>query len=181
MGQSDDVAVHGYPARRLDIRVDRPFAQFRGEYERAVPPYDKEAFDALVARQAPWSDVLDLMRERAPHGFLIYWSSDDVQPMMRLAGDSAHCVEYLMGNHTIAERMFRHDPAAMLYAPLRTTISADAAGGGTRFTIEQPSCPMSSFGQPGITEVGLDLDREVADLLAYLGVAVPEQLRCGQT
>jgi len=41
--------------------------------------------------------------------------------------------QYLMGNHTIAERMFRHDPAVMLHAPLRTrarqTVGGGAVGG----------------------------------------------------
>ena len=35
---------------------------------------------------------------------------------------------YLMGNATIAEQMFRHDPRAMLYAPLRTLIWEDPKG-----------------------------------------------------
>jgi hypothetical protein len=38
---------------------------------------------------------------------------------MSLAGDPARCTAYLMGNHTIAEQMYRHDPSVMLYAPLR--------------------------------------------------------------
>jgi len=58
--------------------------------------------------------VLDLMDSSAPHGFLTYWSID-TQPMMSLAGATARCVEYLMGNATIAERMFRHDPTVMMY------------------------------------------------------------------
>lgn len=41
---------------------------------------------------------------------------------MRLAGDTAKGTFYLMGNHTIAERMYRHHPAVMLYAPLHTMI-----------------------------------------------------------
>jgi hypothetical protein len=28
------------------------------------------------------------------------------------------CVEYLLGNHVVAERLFRHDPATALYVPL---------------------------------------------------------------
>ncbi|GGO27409.1 hypothetical protein [Micromonospora parathelypteridis] len=164
-----------YQARCLDIRVDRPFEDFRRQYEQAVPPYDAGAFNALVARGAPWDDVLALMRERAPHDFLIYWSSGDLQPMMKLAGDPLHCVEYLMGNHTTAERMFRHDPAAMLYAPLRVVI-CDGPQGGARFVIEQPSRPFGSFGVDAIHEVSLDLDREVAALLAHLQVPVPAGL-----
>ncbi|WP_328416144.1 hypothetical protein OG470_25500 [Micromonospora sp. NBC_00389] len=168
-------AERSYQARCLDISIDRSFEDFRRQYEQAVPPYDDAAFNALVARDAPWDDVLSLMRERAPHDFLIYWSSGDLQPMMKLAGDSLHCVEYLMGNHTTAERMFRHDPAAMLYAPLRTMIS-DGPDGGARFIIEQPSRAFGSFGVDAIHEVGLELDREVAALLAFLEVPVPAHL-----
>ncbi|MEU5554490.1 hypothetical protein ABZ738_32450, partial [Micromonospora sp. NPDC047793] len=169
------VTVRSYQARRLDITVDRPFEDFRHQYEQAVPPYDAEAFNALVARGAPWTDVLTQMRQRAPHNFLIYWRSGDLQPMMNLAGDSAHCVEYLMGNHTIAERMYRHDPTVMLYAPLRTVISSQPAG-SARLTIEQPSCAMGSFGVDAIHAVGVELDHEVAALLRHLAVAIPSQL-----
>ncbi|WP_433132344.1 hypothetical protein ACQPWW_12765 [Micromonospora sp. CA-240977] len=171
----DVITMRSYQARRLDIVVDRSFEDFRHQYERAVPPYDAEAFEALVARRAPWADVLTLMRERAPHNFLIYWSSEDLQPMMNLAGDSAHCVEYLMGNHTIAERMYRHDPAVMLYAPLRTVVSG-LADGKARFSIEQPSCAMGSFGVDAIYAVGAELDHEIATLLRHLGITVPPQL-----
>ncbi|MET8094568.1 hypothetical protein [Micromonospora sp. NPDC005220] len=173
MGQG--YVERAYQARCLDISVDRPFEEFRRQYEQAVPPYDAEAFNALVARDAPWDDVLALMRERAPHDFLIYYSSGDLHPMMTLAGDPWHCVEYLMGNHTTAERMFRHDPAVMLYAPLRTVI-CEGPHGGARFVIEQPSRPFGSFGVDAIHEVGRDLDREVAALLAHLQVPVPAGL-----
>ena len=43
---------------------------------------------------------------RAPHGFLIYHRIA-IDPLMRLAGHDTACVAYLMGNHTIAARMFR--------------------------------------------------------------------------
>ncbi|MFG1866697.1 hypothetical protein [Micromonospora arborensis] len=173
MGQQR--AERSYQARCLDISIDRPFEDFRQQYEQAVPAYDTAAFNALVARDAPWDDVLALMRERAPHDFLLYWSSGDLQPMMKLAGDPLRCVEYLMGNHTTAERMFRHDPAVMLYAPLRTVIS-DGPDGGVRFIIEQPSRALGSFGVDAIHEVGVELDRKVAALLAHLRVPVPAHL-----
>ncbi|MFF0152778.1 hypothetical protein [Micromonospora sp. NPDC005203] len=164
-----------YQARCLDITIDRSFEDFRRQYERAVPPYDAAAFNALVARDAPWDDVLALMRDQAPHAFLVYWSSGDLRPMMSLAGDRRHCVEYLMGNHTTAERMFRHDPAVMLYAPLRTLIS-DRPDGGARFVIEQPSRAFGSLGVAAVHEVGRDLDSAVAALLTHLKVPVPAGL-----
>jgi hypothetical protein len=41
---------------------------------------------------------------------------------MAVAGHHIKAVEYLLGNHTIAETMFRHDPTALLYAPLRVLV-----------------------------------------------------------
>jgi hypothetical protein len=87
---------------------------------------------------------------------------------MRLAGDSPRCSSYLMGNHTIAERMYRHDPAIMLYAPLRTLIHEDADG-TTWFSVDQPSTRFAGFGDPAITAVGLELDHRLAALLEHLG------------
>ncbi|MGO4422860.1 hypothetical protein AB4Z54_30200 [Streptomyces sp. MCAF7] len=47
--------------------------------------------------------------------------------------------QYLMGDHTIAERMFRHDPSVMLlHAPLRTLLYADPDG-DTKRAVDQPS------------------------------------------
>jgi hypothetical protein len=94
---------------------------------------------------------------------------------MRLAGDSPNCSSYLMGNHTIAERMYRHDPAIMLYAPLRAAIYEDADG-TTWFSVDQPSTRFGSFGDPAITSVGFELDRKLAALLEHLGAPIPAAL-----
>jgi hypothetical protein len=63
----------------------------------------------------------------------------------------------------------------MLYAPLRTLIHQDADG-TTWFSVDQPSTRFSSFGDPAITEVGLELDRKLAALLEHLGAPVPPGL-----
>jgi uncharacterized protein (DUF302 family) len=80
-----------------------------------------------------------------------------------------------MVNHTIAERMYRHDPAVMLYAPLRAAIYADVDG-RVRFSIDQPSTVFDSFGTPEITEVGYELDKKIAALLTTLDASVPDVL-----
>ena len=64
-----------------------------------------------------------------------------------------------MGNHVTAERMFRHDPRAMLYAPLRTVIWEDSSGGAW-FTVDQPSRQFGSFGLTEVSSVGVELDRK---------------------
>jgi hypothetical protein len=108
------------------------------------------------------------------HEFLIYFRND-VHPVMTLAGDAADSVSYLMGNHTIAERMFRYDPRAMLYAPLHTVIWEDAEGGAW-FSVDQPSTQFASFAIREVTDVGIELDHKLAALLDALDVPTPDVL-----
>jgi uncharacterized protein (DUF302 family) len=162
-----------YTARRLTVAVPG-VRQFQQRYEQAVPTNPVEEIAALVQRDASWAEVIDAHAELAPHGFLIYWRND-VHGVMQLANDENDCIAYLMGNVTIAEQMFRHDPRAMLYAPLRTVIWQDAHERAW-FTVEQPSTQFASFGIPAISAVGVELDRKLAALLEALGVEVPMAL-----
>ena len=162
-----------YTARRLTVEVPG-VREFQQLYERAVPANPVEGIAALVQRGAGWAEVIDAHADWAPYGFLIYWRND-VHGVMQLAGDDNDCVAYLMGNVTIAEQMFRCDPRAMLYAPLRTVIWED---GHERawFTVDQPSAQFASFGIPAVSAVGVELDRKLAGLLEALGVEVPMAL-----
>ena len=116
----------------------------------------------------------------APLGFLLYWKND-ARPMMAAAGDSQPCVAYLMGNHTIAERMFRYDGRVMNYAPLCVAFTADSTG-RVWFTFDQPSAQFGSFAIPAVAAVGADLDDKLCALVEHLGGNVPQRLRpSGQT
>jgi hypothetical protein len=168
------VTTHSHEVQRLAIATGAGFADFRDRYEQSVPTVDAERLAALVGEGADWDTVLRAAAENAPHHFIRYWTFD-TGSLMRLAGDSPRCSSYLMGNHTIAERMYRHDPAIMLYAPLRTAIHEDADG-TTWFSVDQPSTRFSSFGDPAITDVGLELDHKLAALLEHLGAPVPPTL-----
>ncbi|MFD5474202.1 hypothetical protein [Streptomyces sp. NPDC127105] len=159
---------------RLEIAVSEDYEQFRARYEQAVPPLDYQRTFDLVTQGAPWSTVVDLADDNGPLGFMIYWKFD-AQPLFGMAGNRARCTEYLMGNHTIAERMYRHDAGALLYAPLRTTIH-ESPSGETLFAIDRPSDTVAALGRSEITEVGRELDRKVGALLRHLGVAVPDEL-----
>lgn len=163
-----------YGVSRLTVPIP-PVREFQLNYEAAVPQVPVDAVTKLISRNAPWREMLELIDRAAPHGFLIYFCND-VHPVMSLAGDSADCLSYLMGNHTIAERMFRYDPRAMLYAPLHAAIWEDKDGEAW-FTTDQPSTLFASFKIPEIAEVGVELDRKLAALLEYLEVPVPEGLR----
>ena len=144
-----------HTARRLNIEVPG-VREFQRLYEQAVPANPVEAITPLVERGASWDEVIDIHADLASHGFLIYWRND-VHGVMQLAGDDNDCIAYLMGNVTIAERMFRpQTPRAMLYAPLRTVIWEDAHERAW-FTVDQPSTQFRSFGIPAVTSVGVEL------------------------
>jgi hypothetical protein len=159
-----------HTVNRLVVDVDVPFDEFRARYEAAVPAYDITG----LARFSNWDEVRADADRAAPNGFLRY-STVDCGPAFGIAGHKAQCVVYLMGNHTIAETMYGHDPGIMLYAPLRTVIYEDLDG-GTHFAIDQPSDRFGSFGHPDIAATGRLLDQKVSALLSGLGVAVPDTL-----
>jgi uncharacterized protein (DUF302 family) len=169
MATSDET----YSARRLTVAVPG-VREFQQLYEQAVPANPVQEIDALVQRGASWAEVIDAHAELARHGFLIYWRND-VHGVMQLADDANDCIAYLMGNVTIAEQMFRHDPRAMLYAPLRTLIWEDAQKRAW-FTVDQPSTQFASFGIRAVSAVGVELDRKLAALLEALRVEVPMAL-----
>ncbi len=160
-----------HPVRRLLIALPQPYDAVREHYETLLPVVDSAYFSQLDS----WQAVLDFAAINAPHHFMRYATMDDTKTMA-LSSSSWNATAYLMGNHTIAERMFRHDPSVMLHAPLRTLLYADADG-DTTLAVDQPSLLFASYGNPDIASVGEELDGYLAALVELLGGEVPDQLR----
>jgi hypothetical protein len=159
-----------HPARRLVVALPQLYDQAREQYEALVPEVDVARFFQL----ASWQATLELAEINAPHGFMRYYRSD-LTAVMAGSASFWKATQYLMGNHTIAERMFRHDPSVMLHAPLRTLLYADEDG-DTQFAVDQPSLLFASYHNPHIAEVGRELDALLAQLITLLGGEVPAQL-----
>jgi Domain of unknown function DUF302 len=159
-----------HPVNRLVVPLPDPYEAAVRRYEELVPAVDLPRFGQL----GTWDAVVELAAINAPLGFMIYWKTD-VTAIMAGSPSGWKCTEYLMGNHVIAERMFHHDPSAMLHAPLRTVIYADQDG-DTQLAIDQPSSLFLSYHNPAITEVGQHLDELVAGLLTALKADVPREL-----
>jgi len=154
--------------RRLHVRLDRPYEDAIADFERVVPPIDAQRFQALDS----WEENLRLSEAVAPLGLMRY-AAIDTLPYLRLSGTDRRGIEYLVGNHTIAERMYRHEPTAMLYAPLRLFIFADDDGDGV-LVIDQPSTLFGSLGgHPDVAAVGRELDQKLAGVLSAIGVQPP--------
>jgi hypothetical protein len=163
-----------YSTTRFTIDTGQDPESFRARYEQAVPPLPKDEVAELARRKAPWAQMLDLIASTAPLGFLIYFRNDS-DPVFPLAGDTATCTSYLMGNHTIAERMYRYEPSILLYAPLHTAVWGQPEG-PAYFTFDRPSDQFGSYDRPEIAAVGRELDHKLAVLIDHLGLPVPLEL-----
>ncbi|MFI9383326.1 DUF302 domain-containing protein [Kutzneria sp. NPDC052558] len=159
---------------RLDVPSGQSYAELRQRFEEAVPAYDVQLFAGLVADRVEWSAIVEATDRLATYGFLRYWTVE-AGPVMSLAGNTLACVSYLVGNHTIAQRMYRHDPGVMLYAPLRVAIHEDADRRAW-LSLDRPSDQFGSFGLPDVAAVGGELDGKVAALLRHLDLPAPPEL-----
>jgi hypothetical protein len=168
------LTVVSHTMNRIDIETGVEFEEFKAAFEKAAPVVDLAVVQEIADRGGSWDDVLAAAASNAPHDLMVYAKIDGL-PLFAIAGHTTKAVEYLLGNHTIAETMFRHDPKTLLYAPLRVLIHADADGNAV-FTIDQPSAAFGSLGVAEITEVGHSLDRKVTNLLRVLGIDAEEAL-----
>jgi hypothetical protein len=165
-----DNATETRTVRRLSVPLGMPYAEAVRRFEDLLPVIDIERFTALE----DWDDAVRLAGRTAPLGLMRFWALDI--PALMVGGRAAwDCTEYLVGNHVIAERMYRYDPVATMYAPLRFLIYADPSGDAV-CVFDQPSTQFDSLGRAEISTVGRELDRKVATLLATLGARPPADL-----
>jgi uncharacterized protein (DUF302 family) len=155
---------------RVDIATGVPFDQFVAALENAAPPVDRAAFAKIAESGGDWDDVLAAAAKNAPNELMVY-AKIDATELFSLAGHRTRAIEYLIGNHVIAETMFRHDAKALLYAPLRMLVYTDGDGDAI-FTMDQPGPAFGSLGIDEVPEVGKGLDRKVVNLLRVAGVDV---------
>jgi uncharacterized protein (DUF302 family) len=153
---------------RVDINTGIPFDTFVTAFEKAAPEFDQMPMQRIVERAGTWDDVRAEVAKNAPNELMRY-GKIDATPLLGVAGHSTRAIEYLVGNHVIAETMFRHDPKALLYAPLRMLVYSDDDGNAV-FTMDKPSAAFGSLGIAEVTAVGEGLDRKVVNLLRIVGV-----------
>ena len=172
--ESTESTTVDFLVHRMTVPTGMVQSEFRAQFEDAVPPLPLDQVRELVSRGAPWGEMVDLVGRTAPWGFLRYWSND-VDPVVRLAGDSSSAVAYLMGNHIIMERMFRYEPSVVMYAPLHVAIWSQSDGQAF-FTIDKPSDQFDSFPQSAVAAVGRELDSKLVRLMKHLHLMIPDVL-----
>jgi hypothetical protein len=152
----------------VDVATGTPFDEFRTAFEEAAPAFDPAPFQRIADAGGSWPQVKAAVAVMAPHNLMVY-ATVDGSALLALAGHRTKAVEYLLGNHVIAETMFRHDAHTLLYAPLRVLLYSDAEGNAV-WSMDRPSDAFGSLGNEAITAVGVDLDAKVVALLQVLGV-----------
>src|ERR1700761_2167151 len=159
---------HEHGMTRIDIDTGIPFGQFIAALEQAAPPVDRTVLERIAKAGGDWDDVRAAAAENAPNDLMVY-AKIETSVFFGVAGHSTQAIEYLIGNHVIAETMFRHDAKALLYAPLRMLVYSNGDGNAV-FTMDQPGPAFGSLGPAEVAAVGKDLDRKVVNLLRVAGV-----------
>lgn len=153
---------------RLNIYTGIPFDDFYPAFEAAAPTFDPVLFQRIADAGGGWDEIKAAVTDFAPHDLIIY-ARIDTRAIMGIAGDHVPAIEYLLGNHVIAESMFRFDANALLYAPLRVLIFGDDNGDAV-FAIDRPATVFAGLGNADIAATGVSLDHKVAGLLGAIGV-----------
>jgi hypothetical protein len=188
-----DETTLDYQAKRVRLVASVRFEALVDAFEQAVPELSDADALARLAENDDWSAFARGLAWESPSGFVRVWSSRPGE-LMRHAGSPVASVVWLIVNYGIAARMFRHDPGAMLYSPLR--IEAHAAGPAasaasapaalpasapaapeTVVSFDVPSAQLRGFGINKITQAGAELDRALGDLLEDIGLPRPVALR----
>jgi hypothetical protein len=166
--------VTAYTLNRYTIDTKQDYTKFVARFEKAVPSFTPD----IVASASDWNEVVANTAEVATNDFLIYTKFTD-WPWGRFSGmeglDKRRGTMYLMGNHVIAETMYRHNPGVMAHAPLRLMIFENERGDAV-FQIERPSDQFAAYGDEEIAKVGLLLNEKLESLLRSLDVPVPSGL-----
>ncbi len=167
-----------YLAKRYTVATAVAYGEFEARFEKVVPQAIC-VLSVLAACAAPWSTVVKMTAEAsAAHGFLIYLKAP-VDRIMRIAGHRRRACSYLIGNHVVAERMYRRSPAAMLHSPLRVVLWEEEEG-QAMFTFDQPAPQFTCFDDPQIAEIGAEINERFAELLTHLQLPVPDSMNAAR-
>lgn len=164
-----------YQGSRVRLHTNARFEAFVAAFEQAVPELSNDDAVARLTDDADWSGFVRGLQWEAPSGFVRVWSWTPAE-LMRFAGSPTPSAVWSIVNHGIGARLFRHDPGAMIYSPLRIEAHAPADA-GTIVTFDVPSAQFRGFGINKVTQAGAELDRALGDLWEDLGLPRPAALR----
>ena len=168
-------SIEEYAGHRVRLHTNARFEAFVAAFEQAVHELSQTDALARLDEDPDWSGFARGLQWESPSGFVRVWSWTPSE-LLRHAGSATPSAVWLIVNHGIGARLFRHDPSAMLYSPLRVEAHA-AQDAGTIVSFDVPSAALRGFGINKVTQAGAELDRALGDLLEDLGLPRPAALR----
>lgn len=156
-----------FAVERIDVVTTRSFAETVAVFEKRVPPANLSTFVQLITGRATAGEVETAVGDMAGDSGFMALAKIDQGPLTSLLGKPKKISMYIIGNPLLANRMFEHNPAAGVYAPLRVAIYEDYAG-ACHLTYDRPSTLLAQFGNPEILTVAKLLDEKMTALAVSL-------------
>jgi hypothetical protein len=175
MSYAAEESTTDYPAVRVELASNARFESLAAALEQAVPELTDAAAIDRLAEDGDWQSFTRGLAWEAPTGFVRVWSSRPAR-LLSAAGNATPSALWLIVNYAVAARLYRHEPATLLYSPLRIEMHS-AREAGTVVSFDVPSARLRSFGTNKVTQAGAELDRALGDLVEGLGLPRPGALR----
>jgi uncharacterized protein (DUF302 family) len=147
--------THLVQIEHVQVWTARPFA----EVVRGL-----EAIQARIEAKAPPSSVIEAIAAMAGRSGFMRFAALDHGSILRLQGQPADAVRFLIGHPLTASRMTKLRIGSGLYVPLSLLVAADKRG-GTCLEYDRPSTLLSQFEDPGVAKVARELDDKFAELI----------------
>ena len=139
----------------VEVRTHLPAAEVHRRLLATLPRLDPRLVDMLSR-----GDVEAVEKQRRDGPPLWLFEVRDMGALLAVEKQGARVVyQYEIGNPLTAESMVRYRSAAGLYAPLRVVLYEEP--GGSVFAFDRPFDLFGQFGDPHVTQVGQELDREL--------------------
>ena len=146
----------------VTVSTERPFADVTERLEARTGVFDRSVVEAHVQEGAPAAALAAIEGMSGASGFMRFAALDH-GAILRMRGQAAQAIRYLLGHPLIAARMTARQLATGLYAPVSLLVAA--APGGTRVEYDRPSSLLRAFGDEEVTRVALDLDVKLGALV----------------
>jgi uncharacterized protein (DUF302 family) len=146
----------------VSVCTDRSFADVTERLEASTGVFNRSLVDAHVQAGAPAAALAAIEEMSGASGFMRF-AAFDHGAILRLRGQDAQAIRYLLGHPLVAARMTSRQLATGLYAPLSLLVAAGL--GGTRIEYDRPSSLLRAFGDEEVTCVARDLDVKLGALV----------------
>lgn len=155
-----------FQSTRVQTVVPLPFDETLGRLRSLVRRPSRLRLAFFGRLRSPDALRRHLERAAGDTGLMILGSVRH-DTVLSVLGGPPRARLFLIGNPLTALGLMRLHPEAGVYAPLRVMFHGRDAG-TTVATYDAPSALLDSFGDPGFSAVGRDLDGRLASLLSRL-------------